>query len=194
LEAAVKYGAPEPSAAKSAVTKSTAAKSGAAKSKAAQSAAAQSRAQPRAQTGADPGAATRNVTAPNVVDVWRIDLKAVAHRVAALDAYLSNDERERAGRFRAHLDRTRWVAYRAALRIILGGYLNVTPSEVAYTAGGNGKPQVAAPAARLTFNGSHSGDVALVTVAPGFEVGIDVEMVCARADVDAVGRRFFSAR
>lgn len=134
------------------------------------------------------------MTAPNAVDVWRVDLKTAARRLAVFDGYLSNDERERAGRFRAYIDRTRWVTYRIALRIILGRYLGVVPSEVEYTLGRHGKPHLAPPAARFTFNGAHSGDVALVTVAPGFEVGIDVEMVCARAGLASVGHRFFSAR
>ena len=132
------------------------------------------------------------MTARNAVDVWQLDLAGIAVHGGYQPGSLSNDERARAERFRCTLDRTRWVAYRVALRRILAAYLHVGPAEIVYAAGRNGKPHVARPLSPIAFNGSHSGDVALVAVASGFEVGIDVEVIRAPDDAEAVGRRFFS--
>jgi hypothetical protein len=65
----------------------------------------------------------------NRIDVWRVGLDTPKPSDRASCAVLSPDEVSRAGRFRFPCDRVRFVAWRTALRNILGRYLRVSPAE-----------------------------------------------------------------
>lgn len=75
--------------------------------------------------------------------------------------------------------RRNFVASRAAMRVILGRYLEMPPAEVAIHYDSNSKPRLAGKAAAsgLRFNLTHSGDLALVAVVEGCDIGVDAEML-----------------
>jgi 4'-phosphopantetheinyl transferase len=104
------------------------------------------------------------------VEVWSVDLAQPPELVARLEAMLSGEERARAARLAAA---PRWIVARAALRIVLAERLALAPADVEFASGPHGKPEL--PGTTLRFNLSHSGDRALVALADGAEVGIDVE-------------------
>jgi 4'-phosphopantetheinyl transferase len=106
------------------------------------------------------------------IDVWSVDLDASPWFEPSL---LPADERRRAARLRHPRDRSRWIAARTALRLILGRYLGQDPAQIELRVGGHGKPALADRERPLRFNMSHSGDLALVAVTPDLEVGVDVE-------------------
>jgi 4'-phosphopantetheinyl transferase len=89
---------------------------------------------------------------------------------------LSAAERERAARLR---DPAPWIVTRGALRDLLGARLGVAPAAVALASGEFGKPEV--PGAALRFNVSHTRSLALIALASGFEVGVDVERLDRRS-------------
>ena len=120
------------------------------------------------------------------VDVWRVALDGGTGGVV-----LSDDERARAARFRFERDRVRYAAAHTALRAILGAYLEVAPERLAFDHTSHGKPFVRG-ASSLSFNLSHSGDLALVAVAPGAAVGVDIEQVRDDVECERLARRFFS--
>lgn len=134
------------------------------------------------------------VLAPDAVHVWRVGLDAMDPSEAG--ACLSPDEQARAARFVYPHHRRRFVAARAALRRVLGRYLALPPEALAFTYGPYGKPALAEglPAADLHFNLSHSEVVALLAVAQGRRVGVDVEQVRPDRALPALARRFFSPR
>src|SRR6202012_929405 len=72
-----------------------------------------------------------------------------------------------------------WAVARGALRALLGERLGVPPAAVALGTGAHGKTEV--PGARLRFNLSHSGELAVIALAEGFEVGVDVERLDRRS-------------
>ena len=113
------------------------------------------------------------------VEVWSVELAQPRERVADLTELLSGEERERAARMAAA---KRWIVARAALRIVLAGRLGCVASAIEFATGPHGKPELAGATA-LRFNHSHSGDRALVAVATGFEVGVDVERTARRSAV-----------
>jgi 4'-phosphopantetheinyl transferase len=76
--------------------------------------------------------------------------------------------------------RGRWIAARWALRGVLGRYLRQDPAGIELRTGSLGKPMLAEKGESLRFNLSHSGDLALVAIARGREVGVDVERIGAR--------------
>src|SRR5262249_38435202 len=96
--------------------------------------------------------------------------------VDQLRQLLSPQERARADRFRFEKDRNAFTIARGLLRIILGSYLQTTPSAIEFTYGSRGKPSVVS-ARPIQFNLSHSGDLAVYAITEGYEVGADVEYI-----------------
>lgn len=128
----------------------------------------------------------------NTVHVWTAALDVDD---PALGRLLDADETARARRFHFEHDRRHFTAARGWLRALLGKYLDAPPAALCFGYGARGKPFLAAPAARLCFNVSHSHGRAMFAFARGREVGIDVE-AGARLGDDWPGlvRRVFSAR
>jgi len=118
--------------------------------------------------------------AAHEVHVWRFGHTAPSAIQRDTGRILSPDERQRAESFRFERDRSRFVVCRAVLRTVLGGYSGVPPQDVALEYGPNGKPRLAGGGADgpgLSFNLSHSDSSALLAVAVGCAVGVDVERV-----------------
>jgi 4'-phosphopantetheinyl transferase len=109
----------------------------------------------------------------STVEVWQVELAQPAELVRRLEAVLSAGERERAGALTRADAAQRWIVARAALRMALGARLGAAPEDVEFATGSSGKPWL--PGAALCFNISHSGDRALLALADGVEVGVDVE-------------------
>ena len=66
----------------------------------------------------------------NEVCVWSVGLEVNAARLSALEALLSADERERAGRFHFSEHRRRYIVARAHLRLLLGALCEVCTSAI----------------------------------------------------------------
>jgi 4'-phosphopantetheinyl transferase len=109
------------------------------------------------------------------------------------EAALTPDERARAQRFHFERDRGRFMRARAGLRSILGACLGLEPASVPLRLGPGGKPEVDVARAPLRFNLSHSGERALVAVALGREVGVDLELMRDGVDHLSMAERFFTA-
>jgi 4'-phosphopantetheinyl transferase len=106
---------------------------------------------------------------------------------------LPAEERERArGMAQANAAR-RWIAAWWALRLVLGRYLDEEPAAIALRRDEHGKPALACEANRLNFNLSHSAGLALVAVAVGREVGVDIEWINAERDLPALAARGLGA-
>jgi 4'-phosphopantetheinyl transferase len=141
--------------------------------------------------------------AKHAVHVWRADLSTVSEDLAEL---LCSDERARAERFASARDAERWRRSRGLLRALIGRYLQREPRSLRFTAGEHGKPALAedagaasAPAERkstlatdgrmLSFNMSHSGQLALYAFSRAGGVGVDVEVWRRPIDEVAVASR-----
>lgn len=125
------------------------------------------------------------------VHLWTIDLARTGDEFSELAAILSGDELRRAANMRIEASRRRFVITRGTLRILLAGYLGEPdPAEIGFAAGDHGKPRLVPD--RLSFNVSHSGELALVAVAAEAAVGVDIELVRPRKDALRVARRYFA--
>jgi 4'-phosphopantetheinyl transferase len=128
--------------------------------------------------GAGPPPPPTDDSHPLLLLIDRRDPLAPSRR-SALPTLLSPAERQRHAAFRQPIDQERYLVARAALRELLGHWLERPPAEVTIEVGPHGKPSCAgAPA----FNLSHSGDLILLAFHGGGEVGVDVEQ--ARPDLD----------
>jgi 4'-phosphopantetheinyl transferase len=127
------------------------------------------------------------------VHVWRIALEPPSTGIEPFLHVLSPDERVRADRFHLARDRGRFIVGRGALRTLLGRYLGTEPARLGFRYGPQGKPALS-EGASLQFNLTHSQGLALLAVAEGREVGIDLEQVRPMADAERIISRFFSPR
>jgi 4'-phosphopantetheinyl transferase len=88
---------------------------------------------------------------------------------------------------------------RAPLIALLAGYLGVPEAAVRLDDDARGKPHLAVTAgargddAMLEFNWSHSGDYALIAIARGGVVGVDIERLGKDLRSIEIARRFFDA-
>lgn len=139
------------------------------------------------------------------VDLWRVYLDGAAgpevsgagDLVVAPPDVLSPDECERAARFRFEHHRRRFIAARAALRVLIARTIGAHPSELRFGTGAYGKPFLHAgplnEAGRLLrFNLSHSDAYAVVAMTSGSEVGVDIERVQPVADWEHLTETVFS--
>ena len=115
------------------------------------------------------------------VHIWRADLTAVED---GLEDLLCPDERSRAAQILPVRKRVLWVRSRGVLRTLLGRYLERDPRALRFELGAGGKPALArvgtGAGKDLRFSLSHSGELALVAVTAGREVGVDIERTRAR--------------
>ncbi|HWY18368.1 MAG TPA: hypothetical protein VNY27_06615 [Solirubrobacteraceae bacterium] len=127
----------------------------------------------------DPG---RVCALRGVVDVWRVDLGRAMDD--GLSDLLCAEERARAARIVPARKRALWARSRGILRALLARYLDADPRELRFQPGPHGKPGLrdhvegrSAPGRKsdLRFNLSHSGELMLVAVSAGREVGVDIE-------------------
>jgi 4'-phosphopantetheinyl transferase len=107
--------------------------------------------------------------------------------------FLSEDERSRADRFkRDHLKRN-FVAARGNLREILAQRLGCEPQEIQFSYGDRGKPYIKSfqNSEGIYFNLAHSQDLAIYAVSCDREIGIDLEYINPKYDVDSIAERYF---
>jgi 4'-phosphopantetheinyl transferase len=114
---------------------------------------------------------------------------------ASLGPMVSAAELQRSLRMVRPVDRRRFLSVRAALRKILGTYLEMPPSEISISYSSAGKPLLADAGHGLPaihFNVSHAADIALVVVSRGLRVGVDIERVRDVRTRDGILEDFFS--
>ena len=132
-------------------------------------------------------------TPSSAVAIFRVNLHQDPTVLERVSQILSTDERARAARLRYERGSERFIAGRGALRIVLGNALGIAPEGVRLRTRPNGKPELNEQDSNIRFNLSHSADLALIAVADGREVGIDVERL-RPIDIDGLAERFFAAR
>ena len=125
------------------------------------------------------------------VHVWRVSLNQSVKTRESLQRSLSADECERAQRFHFEIDRDRFIVARGCLRVILGWYLEICPSEIRFSYTEHGKPLLARLADKLRFNLAHSQNLALYAFTQIGEIGIDVEKMRPEFPGDDIASRFF---
>ncbi len=128
-----------------------------------------------------------------VVSIWAFTLAGSNELRTRCQEWLSNSERAHAARFVDARDRAEYVFAHGVLRFLLGRYAGVRPGALCFDIGPWGKPALRpqTPAAALSFNLTHSSGRALLAVADGREIGIDLEK--KRPDIEAlsIARNYF---
>jgi 4'-phosphopantetheinyl transferase len=127
------------------------------------------------------------------VDIWCFSIAAPLAGEPELHALLDEAEQGRAARFIAAEHRGRFVRGHGLVRLILARYLDRPARALRFGTAGHGKPFLL-NTEDLSFNLSHSHELAALAVARGLTLGVDVEHCRPLSDRDGLVRRFFSAR
>lgn len=149
------------------------------------------------QIGDDPVWLQQSSVGPmktNEVHVWLASLEAGSRQCHSLRNVLSEEEKERAGRYRSEKDRTGFIVTRGILKTLVAGYLNMSAGKVSFVYGLYGKPALDEEVSSipLRFNASHSRGLALFAFTLDHEIGVDIEYVRPDIDVEHIAKRFFS--
>ena len=131
----------------------------------------------------------RTALAAGVVDLWFLPLDLSVEERQALTESLDGEERMRWSRLRTGGDR--WAVAHGARRHVLAAYLDQPPAQLRFERGPLGKPWLLGSMG-LRFNSSSRGGLALLAVANGLELGVDLEREDTAADPDVVAREFLS--
>ncbi len=125
------------------------------------------------------------------IHLCQFSLQTSEAQIDSLRSLLSPEEISRANRLIRPEDGLRFIVGRAKLRQLLGSYLSITAQSLELSSLAHGKPVLAEP--RLSFNLSHSGDLALLAIAHCAPLGVDLELLRPELDWLPLARRYFSA-
>ncbi len=129
-----------------------------------------------------------------VVHIWRISF---SEHLKNLDKYrniLNDEERARADRFYFTKDLNRFTIARGLLRMLLADYMSIQSEDIIFVYNQFGKPEIPKNiyCKKISFNISHSEDLALFAFAIERMIGVDVEFIRARVSFREIATRFFS--
>lgn len=132
----------------------------------------------------------------NEVHVWSASLDLPNRYLSQLAQTLSGDEHLRAKQFHFERDKRRFVAGRGLLRLILGHYLNVEPSQLQFCYGMHGKPYLTGEfdECALRFSVAQSHELAIYAFTLGRDIGVDLEHARILPEAEEIAARLFSTR
>lgn len=125
------------------------------------------------------------------IQVRSLPLEVAPQTLGALTRWLSDEELERAARFRFERDRRRFIVARARLREQLAERVGRRPDEIGLATGPHGRPFVV-DEPELRFSLSHCGELAVAAFARGGEIGVDLEALRPVPEADAIAPRLFA--
>jgi 4'-phosphopantetheinyl transferase len=72
-------------------------------------------------------------------------------------------------------------------------YQDVTAKDWEFEVGDHGKPKIALPKSKLSFNLSHSHDYVILALGQEHDIGVDIEYMGRKSDYIAIAQHYFSA-
>jgi 4'-phosphopantetheinyl transferase len=133
---------------------------------------------------------------PGEVHIWRGSLAQPCVKTKELLPLLSEEEKDRAGRFRFSEDAERYIRAHGMMRDTFFRYRGLGAPPLRFCAGPHGKPCLspASSGPALRFNLSHSDSLALIAITLDCDIGVDVEPHSRSADWEALASRYFSTQ
>jgi 4'-phosphopantetheinyl transferase len=125
------------------------------------------------------------------VALWFATLAASDDEFARISTWLSPAEHARAARFGRDSLRRRYIIGRASLRWALSRTLGVSAATVPIVRGERGRPKLDGIDG-IDFNISHTDDVALIGIADGTQIGVDIERADREVNADGLARKFLT--
>ena len=125
------------------------------------------------------------------INLWYAAIDSLIKDVAKLSEYLNQEELRKANRIKSIKERNTAIITLAVLKILLGFYLDKSPSEVILSYTKYNKPYL--KYSDLKFNLSHSENMLLIGFTLNYDIGVDVEKMEEFPEADDVAKNFFSS-
>jgi 4'-phosphopantetheinyl transferase len=130
---------------------------------------------------------------PEGAALWVAEIPVLARELLpGSGAVFSEAELKRSLEFPEGPHRQSYLAVRGFVRRTLGALLGIEARDVRITHGPQGKPALEGAPRDLRFNVSHSGGLAVLAVAEGRAVGVDIEFMRDITRLERIADRFFS--
>ena len=128
------------------------------------------------------------------IDVWLCHLKQISGDINDFYSILSEDEHACADKLKVEAKRQQYVITRGVLRQRLGLLTKIDPEDFVFEYLEHGKPVLINDVrfAGITFNVSHSYDLALIAISINHHIGVDIEKINIDSDHQQLVKRFFS--
>jgi 4'-phosphopantetheinyl transferase len=127
----------------------------------------------------------------NDVHIWIINIENYRENINNFQKILSRDEQEKVKKFSFDKLKERFIINRGYLRTILGQYLKIKPEEICFTYNQKGKPLLDKKIIpKIEFNLSHTNNYAVYAISKN-NIGIDLEKIDAKVEVENIAKRFF---
>lgn len=128
------------------------------------------------------------------VDVWLEELSSSTLKDKVQHVLLNHEETTAANNFYFEKDRENYKVSHQFLRFILSCYLKISPNEINFTRMTHGKPIVFAQKPyQIEFNMAHTNNFLAVAIGKNHSVGVDIETMTDKNNVDALAKHCFSA-
>ena len=130
---------------------------------------------------------------PNTVHIWTINFLVSEDAFSRYHNLLSDDEKERANKFKFYKDKRCYVVTKGILRLLSATYLTKDAKDIKFEYGKYGKPKFKTET-NLNFNVSHSGDIAIIGFVYDHTIGADIEKIKNDFDTFEIAANFFSKK
>jgi 4'-phosphopantetheinyl transferase len=134
---------------------------------------------------------SRDVSRDVYCELFDVDLAIATSFYDSLLDLLSDQECDRMRRLIQLQHQRNFVAAHGALRQCLARYVNCAPEALVFESGVHGKPRLR-DFPEVQFNLSHSDNRALIGIAHGRSIGVDLERVREMPSMLGIARRFFA--
>jgi 4'-phosphopantetheinyl transferase len=126
------------------------------------------------------------------IDFYFCSTEELVKHIDYFQSILSNEEIERANKFRFESDRQTFVIAHGALRTILAKALNIKPIEITYTRNNFEKPLIEKP--NCHFNLSHTSHYFSIAFSKHRPIGVDIEKFERNIYWRTISKKFFSEK
>lgn len=129
----------------------------------------------------------------NALHIWHIAADTTLQCEAADFSVLDRAEQARAERIKGDQAKQQFIRIHAAVRRILSSYLDILPEQLRLSTTELNKPilEPGRYAKDIRFNLSHSGAEAVLAVALGRDIGVDLERVKIERKILPLSQRYF---
>jgi 4'-phosphopantetheinyl transferase len=138
-----------------------------------------------------------NSPAGNLIEIILFPLDSDDDERRNLIPLLSEDETQRAARYRFDKHRNRFIMGRGTIRQILAVKGHCSPREISFELNRYGKPTLARPESTryLHFNASSSDTLGAIALSSAFPLGLDIEKIkfANARDYDGIVRNQFTS-
>lgn len=129
----------------------------------------------------------------DTIHLWLLDISSITLKEHEFNYILSSDELDKKERYYFEKDRLIYGTTRGILRKLLSHYTGFKEIEISFSFNKYGKPNIKNPTnSKVEFNLSHSKNFAIIAFNLNNEIGIDIEYINHKLEIENIVENYFS--